>query len=129
MSVPLVHEDEVEELNLPGRRLRWLVNRELLNARHLSVCVVRIAPGQTVKPAHSHPNGEEVVYIIRGCGRVVVDGVVGEVKEGTAILFPQGSVHMLQNNGSEEMKAICFYAPPSDLSTYKFFEDVEFPIS
>ena len=128
MSVPLVHEDEVEELNLPGRHLRWLVNRELLDARHLSVCVVRIAPGQTVKPAHSHPNGEEVVYIIRGSGRVVVDGVAGEVKEGTAILFPQGSVHMVQNSGSEEMKAICFYAPPSDLSTYKFFEDVQFPV-
>jgi quercetin dioxygenase-like cupin family protein len=128
MSVPLVHENDVEELNLPGRHLRWLVNREMLNATHLSVCVVRIAPGQTVKPAHSHPNGEEVVYIIRGCGRVMVDGVVDAVKEGTAILFPQGSVHMLQNNGSEEMKAICFYAPPSDLSTYKFFEDVEFPV-
>jgi quercetin dioxygenase-like cupin family protein len=127
MSVPLVHENDVEELNLPGRHLRWLVNRELLNATHLSVCVVRIAPGQTVRPAHSHPNGEEVVYIIRGCGRVMVDGAVDAVAEGTTILFPQGSVHMLQNNGSEEMKAICFYAPPSDLSTYEFFENVEFP--
>jgi quercetin dioxygenase-like cupin family protein len=129
MSVPLIHENDVEELKLPGRDLRWLVNRDLLNAQHLSVCMVRIAPGKTVKPAHSHPNGEEVVYIIRGCGRVMVDGAVGEVKEGTTILFPQGSVHMLQNNGSEELKAICFYAPPSDLSTYKFFEDVEFPTS
>jgi quercetin dioxygenase-like cupin family protein len=71
MSVPLVHEDDVEELDLPGRHLRWLVNRELLNARHLSVCMVRIAPGATVKPAHAHPNGEEVVYIIRGRGRVM----------------------------------------------------------
>jgi hypothetical protein len=34
---------------------------------------------------------------------------------------------MVQNDGSEEMKAICFYAPASDLSTYKFFEGVEFP--
>ena len=127
MSVPLVHENDLEEVNLPGRHLRWLVNRELLHAQHLSVCVVRIAPGETVKPAHSHPNGEEVVYIIRGRGRVMVDGAVDAVAEGTTILFPQGSVHMLQNNGSEELKAICFYAPPSDLSTYKFFEDVEFP--
>ena len=129
MSVPLVHENDLEEVKLPGRHLRWLVNRELLNAQHLSVCVVRLAPGETARPAHAHPNGEEVVYIIRGCGRVMVDGVVDAIKEGTTILFPQGSVHMLQNNGSEELKAICFYAPPSDLSTYKFFEDVEFPIS
>ena len=83
MSVPLVHENDLEEVNLPGRHLRWLVNRELLHAQHLSVCVVRIAPGETVKPAHSHPNGEEVVYIIHGCGRVVVDGAVDVVKRTT----------------------------------------------
>jgi len=58
---------------------------------------------------------------------VMVGGAVDVGKEGTAILFPQGSVHMLQNNGSGEMKGIWFYGPPSELSTYKFFEDVEFP--
>lgn len=127
MTVPLVHETDVEELDLPGRRLRWLVTRERLNAQHLSVCVIRVDPGKSVKPAHSHPNGKETIYIIRGTGRVWIDGAIDEVKEGTAVLFPQGSVHMLQNTGSEEMKVICFFAPPSDLSTYKFFDEVEFP--
>jgi quercetin dioxygenase-like cupin family protein len=128
MSVPLIHESDVPEVELPGRFLRWLVAPERLSARHLSVCVIRVPAGQTVRPAHSHPNGEEVIHIIRGSGRVVVDGEVDAVREGTTVLFPQGSVHMLQNTGSEEMKAICFYAPPSDLSTYRFFEDVEFPV-
>lgn len=126
MKVPLVHENDVEELALPGRHLRWLVRKERLNAAHLSVCVIRVAPGETVKPAHSHPNGEEVIYIIRGRGRVFVDGSVDSVEEGTAVLFPQGSVHMLQNTGPDEMKVVCFFAPPSDLSTYKFFEEVDF---
>ena len=127
MRAPLVHEDDVKELALPGRHLRWLVTAEGLDAKCSSACVVRIPAGQTVKPAHSHPNGEEVIYIIRGSGRVFIDGEVEAVREGTAVLFRQGSVHMLQNSGEEEMKVICFYAPPSDLSTYKFFEDVEFP--
>lgn|ERR1035438_8000559 len=127
MSVPLVHENDVPEVELPGRHMRWLVNRETLNAEHLSVCTIRVAPGETVRPAHSHPDGEEVIYIIRGCGRVIVDGVVAAVKAGTTVLFPQGSIHMLQNNGSEEMKVICFFAPASNLSTYRFFEDVQFP--
>jgi len=52
---------------------------------------------------------------------------VEAVKEGAAVLFPQGSVHMLQNTGREDMKVICFFAPPSNLSTYKFFDDVDFP--
>jgi len=128
MSVPLIHEGDVEELALPGRQLRWLVNAERLGAKHLSVCVIRVAPGGTVKPAHSHPNGEECIYIIRGSGRVMVDGAVEPVTEGTAVLFPRGSVHMLQNTGNEEMKVVCSFAPPSDLSNYKFFEEVEFPV-
>ncbi len=127
MSVPLIHESDVEELALPGRHLRWLVNAERVGAKYLSVCVIRVAPGEKVRPAHAHPNGEELIYIMRGSGRVVVDGEVAPVKEGTAVLFPQGSVHMLQNTGGGEMKVICFFAPPSDLSTYKFFEDVDFP--
>jgi quercetin dioxygenase-like cupin family protein len=127
VKVPLVHENDIEEVDLPGRHLRWLVTAEQLDAKHLSVCVIRVPPGQTVKPAHSHPNGEEAIYIIRGSGRVLVDGAVDDVREGTTVLFPQGSVHMLQNSGSEEMKVICFFAPPSNLGTYKFFEEAEFP--
>jgi quercetin dioxygenase-like cupin family protein len=127
MSVALVHENDVQELELPGRHLRWLVTAERLKAKCSSACVIRVHAGQTVKPAHSHPNGEEVIYILRGSGRVYVDGAVEPVREGTAVLFPQGTVHMLQNSGPEEMKVICFFAPPSDLSSYKFFEEVDFP--
>jgi quercetin dioxygenase-like cupin family protein len=127
MSVPIVHESDVEEVALPGRYLRWLVDAGKLNARHLSVCTIRVPPGEKVRPAHAHPNGEESIYIIRGSGRVLVDGAVEAVKEGSAVLFPQGSVHMLHNNGDEEMKVICFFAPPSNLSTYKFFDEVDFP--
>jgi quercetin dioxygenase-like cupin family protein len=127
MSLPLVHENDVPELALPGRHLRWLVTAERMNAKCSSACVIRVPPGQTVKPAHSHPNGEEVIYIIRGSGRVYIDGVVEAVREGTTVLFPQGAVHMVQNSGTEEMKVICFFAPPSDLTTYKFFENVDFP--
>lgn len=127
MSVPLLHEDDAEDLDLPGRHLRWLVAEGRLNANHCSACVIRVAPGEKVRPAHSHPNGEEVIYIIRGSGRVLVEGSVQPVKEGTAVLFPRGAVHMLQNTGSEEMKVVCFFAPPTNLENYKLFEDVDFP--
>jgi uncharacterized cupin superfamily protein len=127
MSVRIIHEGDIEETARPGRYMRWLVNAERLGAQHLSVCTIRVAPGEKVRPAHAHPNGEELIYIIHGSGRVVVDGDVEAVKEGAAVLFPQGSVHMLQNTGGDDMKVICFFAPPSNLSTYKFFDDVDFP--
>ncbi len=127
MKRHVIHESEVPEKALPGRHLRWLANAENLDPKHLSVSLIRVAPGEKVRPAHSHPNGEELIYIIRGTGRVLVNGEVDPVREGTAVLFPQGAPHMLQNTGTEEMKVICFFAPAADLSSYKFFDDIDFP--
>ena len=91
------------------------------------MCVIKIAPGQTVRPAHSHPNGEEVIYIVTGTGKVMIEGEVQPVKAGSAVLFPQGKIHMLRNSGTEEMKVACFFAPATNLDNYKFFESIEFP--
>jgi len=127
MKLPIVDETSIEALDLPGRDLRWLVTQESTGAKHCTMCVIEVQPGQTVRPAHSHPNSEEVIYILQGSGRVMIDGVVEPVKAGCAVLFPKGAIHMLRNSGGELMKVACFFAPPSDLSTYKFFEDVQFP--
>ena len=127
MSVPVIHETEAEELDLPGRHLRWIVGAETLGARHCSACVIRVAPGERVRPAHSHPQGEEVIYIIRGSGRVLVAGEVAPVKDGSVVLFPQGAIHMLHNTGDEEMKVVCFFSPATGLSNYEMHEEVDFP--
>jgi quercetin dioxygenase-like cupin family protein len=127
MSVPTLHEADAAELDLPGRRLRWLVSDEGLGAEHCSACVIRVAPGEKVRPAHAHPNGEEVIYILRGSGRVLVNGEVQAITAGTAVLFPRGAVHMLHNTASEEMKVICFFAPATNLDNYQLHEGVDFP--
>lgn len=127
MRLPIVDENSIEVLDLPGRRLRWLMTQDNVEARRCSMCMILVAPGQTVRPAHSHPNGEEIIYIVHGSGKVMIEGVVEPVKQGSAVLFPQGKVHMLRNTGPEEMKVVCFFAPATNLDNYKFFEDVEFP--
>lgn len=129
MTVPILHEDDAERLDLPGRQLRWLVSDQphTIAAKHCSACVIRVPPGEKVRPAHSHPNGEEVIFIISGSGRVMVAGEVQPVAAGTTVLFPQGAVHMLHNTGREEMKVVCFFAPPTGLENYRMHEDVDFP--
>ena len=127
MSVPLIHEQDVEALGLPGRELRWVVAPSALQSEHCSACVIRVAPGDKVRPAHSHPNGEEVIYIVAGSGRVMVGGDVQPVNAGTTVLFPRGIVHMLHNTGAEEMKVVCFFAPPTNLENYVMHEGVDFP--
>jgi quercetin dioxygenase-like cupin family protein len=127
MSVPTLHESEVEELDIPGRRLRWLVAEDRVKAENCSVCVIRVAPGDKVRPAHSHPEGEEVIYIMTGSGRVLVDTEVSSVRAGSVVLFPQGKPHMLHNTSDEEMKVVCFFAPATSLANYRIHENVDFP--
>jgi quercetin dioxygenase-like cupin family protein len=127
MELPIVNERAIEALDLPGRMLRWVVTKETTDAKQCSMCVIEVQPGSTVKPAHSHPNGEEVIYLLSGSGRVWIDGEIGDVEQGCAVLFPQGKIHMLQNTSDEVMKVACFFAPATDLENYKFFDEIEFP--
>ena len=126
MALPIVNETDIPALDLPGRMLRWVVTGETTGAKQCSMCVIEVQPGQKVHPAHSHPNGEEVIYILSSTGRVWIDGEIGPVQPGTAVLFPQGKPHMLQNTGNAVMKVACFFAPATDLDNYVMFEDLGF---
>jgi quercetin dioxygenase-like cupin family protein len=123
----IIHETEVPEARHPGRYMRWLANENSLAAKNLSVCVIRVLPGETVRPAHSHPKSEELIYILNGSGKVMIEGEVGEVRAGSAILFEEGKIHMLKNTGNTEMKVICFFAPATNVDNYKTFEEISFP--
>jgi len=123
----IIHETEVPEVQHPGRFMRWLANENSLTAKNLSVCVIRVLPGEIVRPAHSHPNSEELIYIINGSGKVMIEGEVGDVRAGSAILFEQGKIHMLKNTGNIEMKVICLFAPATNVDNYKTFEEISFP--
>ena len=89
--------------------------------------MIRVAPGEKVRPAHSHPHGDEVIYIMSGSGRALVAGEVAPVRTGSTVLFPMGAVHMLHNTGSEEMKVVCFFAPATTLDNYVMHEGIDFP--
>jgi len=123
----IIYEDQVEPLALPGRALRWLFTPERGGGKGFSMNVVRIAPGQTVQPAHSHPRHEEVIYIVSGEGLAYVDGVIHKLRAGTAVLFSPGAIHMLRNTGKEELKVACFFTPQATLADYVFHESARFP--
>lgn len=123
----IVHETDVAEKAVPGRFLRFIADKGAgLDPEECSCCVMRVLPGETVKPAHSHPGSEELIYVIEGEGKVYVDGVIKPLRKGTAVLFEKESIHMVRNSGDSEMKVICFFAPLTSLSDYVFHPEIEF---
>ena len=125
---PVKHENEVTEKKVPGRYLRWVVDQkgEGLDGEFCSCCIMRVEPGQTVSPAHCHPNGEEMLYIISGSGKVYIDGMIYPFTAGSAVLFQKGKVHMVRNTGLEELKVACFFAPATSLEEYEFHPEIDF---
>jgi mannose-6-phosphate isomerase-like protein (cupin superfamily) len=61
-------------------------------------------------PDHFH-RYDEVVYVMEGEGLLHVDGESAPVRAGTAIHFPAGLVHCLENTGPGEMQVLGVFRP------------------
>ncbi|MBQ0059602.1 MAG: cupin domain-containing protein [Lachnospiraceae bacterium] len=126
---PVIHETDVTEKAVPGRYLRWVVDKtsdEGLDGQYCSCVIMRVEPGKTVTPAHSHPNGEEMLYIISGHGKTYIDGKIYSFEAGSVVMFEQGKIHIVRNTGDEELKVACFYGPATSLDEYEFHPEVDF---
>ena len=61
---------------------------------------------------HYHRAAEETYFVLKGQGRMEVDGDVTHVRPGDAVLIPAGAWHQLENNGTSELRILCSCVPP-----------------
>ena len=62
-------------------------------------------------PAHSHDHYEETVYGIAGVLTWTIDGTPIDVGPGQALCIPRDALHRFDNNGSQDVKALCLITP------------------
>jgi quercetin dioxygenase-like cupin family protein len=62
-------------------------------------------------PAHSHDHYEETIYGIEGVLTWTVDGTRIDVGPGQALCIPRGAIHRFDNNGRQDVKALCAVTP------------------
>ena len=72
-----------------------------------------VVPGaqRLAGPAHSHDHYEETIYGIDGVLTWTVDGKQIDVGPGQALCIPRGAIHRFDNNGAQEVKALCVITP------------------
>ncbi len=72
-----------------------------------------IVPGaqRLAAAAHSHDHYEETIYGIDGVLTWTVDGKQIDVGQGQALCIPRGAIHRFDNNGSQDVKALCVITP------------------
>ncbi len=81
--------------------------------------LVRVPPGKSVCPFHSHTTQHELFVIVSGEGTVRANAERHPVKPGDALMHPPGEAHQIINTGTEDL---VFYIiadnPPVDISHY-----------
>ena len=97
-------------------RLGPLVVRFLVTGENSSGSVAAfelIVPGaqRLAAPAHSHDRYEETIYGIDGVLTWTVDGRHIDVGPGQALCIPRGAIHRFDNNGSQDVRALCVITP------------------
>ncbi|EDY21803.1 Cupin 2 conserved barrel domain protein [Chthoniobacter flavus Ellin428] len=75
-----------------------------LNERHpFDVEILRLKPGMTPYPYHSHAAQWEFYHVISGKGTVRHQDGTTPIEAGDAFVFKPGEPHQLTNNGSEDL--------------------------
>lgn len=97
----------------PPRVSRLLLSGKNVGAKNASMGLNITEVGSMI-PDHKHEESEELMYIISGRARLVIeDGEeVYEVGPDTAIYSPLGKMHRLENIGDTELKLVWVYSPP-----------------
>ena len=90
-----------------------------LRERHpFDLEILRVAPGQTPYPYHSHSAQWEFYHVLSGNGIVRDEGGTTPIAKGDAFLFPPGEPHQFTNNGTEDLVMLVIADNPIGESGY-----------
>lgn len=112
-KLPFVVAADVQgEYRTPPRVSKLLLSPKTVGTRAVSMGLNVTEVGSMI-PDHIHEDSEEVMFIISGRAKLVIEGE-GEWEIGpeTAIYSPLGKKHRLENIGDEPLKLVWVYSPP-----------------
>jgi oxalate decarboxylase/phosphoglucose isomerase-like protein (cupin superfamily) len=91
--------------------LKWMATPAVNGSERFSAGVVQLEPGKG-HDLHTHPDSDEILYVVGGEGEQTVAGETREVSAGRMIFVPAGVEHGTHNTGWETLKLLAVYAPP-----------------
>ena len=91
--------------------IKWLVTPDQPGGANHTLGEVVVLPARG-HDRHNHPDAEEVLYILSGVGKQMVnDEAPYEVRAGDVIYIPKGMFHSTMNTGWEPMRLLALYNP------------------
>jgi quercetin dioxygenase-like cupin family protein len=75
-----------------------------------TIYVIRFIEGAEAKP-HLHKTHNEMVYVLKGSGQMLINGNWIDVKPGTFHFNPMNKVHATKNTGKEHLVIFSIFTP------------------
>ena len=85
--------------------------RVLETGLHTQVVIMSI-PADGEIGLEAHPDNDQVLYLIEGSGKVILNGKESTFETGDLVLVKAGVKHNFITVGEEPMKIITIYSPP-----------------
>ena len=85
--------------------------REVLTNEHCQVVLMSIEPGDDIGE-EVHKGIDQLIMIVEGEAKVVLEGEKAKVEEGALISVPAGTRHNIINADDEPLKLYTIYSPP-----------------
>ncbi len=82
----------------------------LFTAKKSQLVLMALKPGEEIG-AEVH-EVDQILYVVDGEGKVVLDGAGQEFEKGMIVVVPAGVRHNVINTDDEPMKLFTVYAPP-----------------
>src|ERR1700691_1195005 len=110
-SIDLSVNPAAETINVGPLTISFLITGENSSGTVAVFELVVPAGQRLMSPAHSHDHYEETIYGMKGVLTWTVDGKLIDVEPGQALCIPRGALHRFDNNGTEDVKALCVITP------------------
>jgi len=106
-----VSGEDVSTQQFDWGTLKWMATPDVNGSERFSAGVVQLEPGKGHE-LHTHPDSDEILYVIGGEGEQTVDDETREVGPGEMVYVPAGVEHGTTNTGWATLQLLAVYAPP-----------------
>ena len=106
-----VDSSDVSTQQFDWGTLKWMATPDHNDSGRFSAGVVQLAPGKGHE-LHTHPESDEILYVVSGEGEQTVAGDTREISAGEMIFIPEGVEHGTVNTNWTPLTLLAVYAPP-----------------
>jgi LacI family transcriptional regulator len=105
-------------LNLPGRDWSLLLGPDVGSVRNVTLGYSTFPPG-SAPAGHTHPAEEEIVFVVKGRGRLISPDCTIELEPGVAVYIPVGVEHATAADPDETLELVTVFSPPVVPGSYE----------